>query len=108
MTNTRTIRVPDDHALDTHRDRLERDGYSVVDETPASVTLHTRDHGSLAWHLFVFVATFWWTVGFGNLLYALYRRAKSYDRVRVRVVAERDGDDTTATPEAMVDANAGP
>lgn len=97
--SARTIRVPDDHALDARRDELERDGYRVVDETPASVTLARRDHGSLAWHLFMFIATFWWTAGLGNLLYALYRRYDSLDRVEVRVVAERDG-----TPAERADA----
>ena len=90
MSNTRTIRVADDYELDARRDDHERDGYRVVEETPAKVVLEKRDHGSLAWHLFVFIATFWWTAGVGNLFYALYRRYESLDRVEVRVVAERD------------------
>jgi len=90
MTNSRTIRVSNEPDLDARRDELERAGYHVVNATPGTVTLTKRDHGSLAWHLFVFVATFWWTVGIGNLLYALYRRYTSFDRVTIRMIAPRD------------------
>jgi len=90
MSETRTVRVSDPTELDARRDDLERAGYHVVNTTPATVTLTKRDHGSSAWHLFVFVATFWWSIGFGNLAYALYRRYVSFDRVTIRIIAPRD------------------
>jgi len=90
MPNSRTIRVADPTELDARRDELERAGYHVVDATPATVTLIKRDHGPLVWHLFVFIATFWWTAGVGNLAYALYRRYASLDRVTIRIIAPRD------------------
>lgn len=58
---------------------VERD-YRVQQKTEQTATLQARDYGSLWVHLFLIV----FTVGFGNVLYALYRRL-TCDNVEVRV-----------------------
>lgn len=50
-------------------------GYEVL--TRGQDTCKLREHGgwgSAGGHLAVFLLTIWWTLGIGNIVYALYKR----------------------------------
>lgn len=64
-------------------------GYSIVSEGDTSTRLRKRDHGTLGGHLLVFLITVWFTLGLGNVVYALYRRSATTDEVLVRLEGER-------------------
>lgn len=84
MTPTRRTRTAADaQHYEAIRDEYARDGYAVVSEGEATVTLRYRDHGGVLAHLGIFLFFGWWTVGLANLGYALWRRYASTDVVEV-------------------------
>ena len=48
-------------------------GWRIEDETPDRITLVRREFGDLGVHVIIAVLTLWWTMGLGNVLYAVYK-----------------------------------
>ena len=67
-------------------DELVSRGWRIREETPDRVTLFKPDYGSLLGHGVVFVLTFWWTMGLGNLAYAAWNYVEDSER---RIVWKR-------------------
>jgi len=79
----RTIEVTNHAEVDERADEYIREGYEVLENAVNEVVLRKRDHGSLIAHLVLFFTFGWLTLGALNLVYALYRRRKTTDRVRI-------------------------
>jgi hypothetical protein len=61
------------------RDRLAREiddyvvsGWQLKSQNDNMAIMIKRGWGSGPGHLFIFLYTFWWTVGLGNMIYALH------------------------------------
>jgi hypothetical protein len=78
MTRTRTVAD-----LDTAVDDYRRGGYTILEQSATHAVVRKRDAGSLLTHLALFFTVGWVTLGVLNVLYALYRRSKYTDRVRL-------------------------
>ncbi len=80
----RIRRVDDRKEMErTVEDFLTR-GYKIKNEGQASTMLKKKTWGSGGMHLVVAVLTIWWTFGFGNIAYALYKYLTA-DEVQVKV-----------------------
>ena len=80
MTRTRTVAD-----LDTAVDDYRRDGYAIIEQDERRAVVRARDHGSVLAHLALFFTVGWATLGILNGLYAIHRRWKYSDRVRLKV-----------------------
>ena len=61
-------------------DDLVSRGWRIREETPDRVELFKPDYGSLLGHVVVFVLTFRWTLGLGNLAYAAWHYVEGSNR----------------------------
>ena len=58
-------------------------GYRLTDSSDRSARLVKHDWGRWTWHILVALLTLWWTFGFGNLVYGIYRRITTREEVRI-------------------------
>ncbi len=77
--------------MDRDVDDLITRGYEVKAEGETSTRLKQRDWGDGPTHLFLALATVWWTFGLANALYALYKYTTA-DEILVKM--ETDPDET--------------
>lgn len=54
-------------------DEFITQGYKVESQGTTTIKVKKVEYGSLLAHLVIFFLTVWWTFGFGNLVYALYK-----------------------------------
>lgn len=62
-------------------------GYEVVDAGACSALLRRRTWGTARLHLLFGLLSVWWTLGMGNLAYAMVARSRA-DRVLLRYQAD--------------------
>jgi hypothetical protein len=67
----RIRRVASSKESETVRDDFITQGYEVLREGEGTILLRRSTWGSISGHIIVAILTIWWTVGIGNLLYAL-------------------------------------
>jgi hypothetical protein len=67
----------------TVEDFLTR-GYKIKQEGQESTMLKKKNWGSGGMHVVVAVLTIWWTLGLGNVVYALYKYLTA-EEVQIKV-----------------------
>ena len=87
MTVGRLRKVHSSKELDTVVDDYITQGYRVQSVGQKSTRLRKSQWGSMGGHLLVALLTIWWTIGFGNLTYALIAHSSS-EKVLVKLEAE--------------------
>lgn len=92
MGSVRIRKVSDEDAREEMVDDFITRGYRVVSEGESSTRLKLRTWGSAGGHVLVLLLAGWWTLGFFNLVYAVWARAAA-DEVIVREVGGRDEDE---------------
>jgi hypothetical protein len=71
MAAPRIRRVSSRREMETVRDDFMTTGYEVLREGEETVLMRKNTWGSVGGHIVVAVLTVWWTIGIGNLIYAL-------------------------------------
>jgi hypothetical protein len=71
MATTRIRHAKDQKELEAVRDDYITQGYSVKNEGLNTTILNKSSWGTLSGHILVALFTIWWTLGIGNLVYAL-------------------------------------
>ena len=73
---------------ENHLEQLVEDfitqGYEVLNRGENSTLVRKKTYGSGTTHLVVFLLTAWWTIGIGNLLYAIIAHSRA-EKVLVRI-----------------------
>ncbi|MDR2967042.1 MAG: hypothetical protein LBU74_03740 [Methanobacteriaceae archaeon] len=59
-------------------------GYELKSQGEANALLKKGGYGSIVVHIIIFIFTIWWTIGLGNLAYALYSNSKS-DEILLKI-----------------------
>ena len=85
MANTRIRHAKDRAELEAVRDDYITQGYAVKNEGENTTLMGKSYWGSLSMHLVVALFTVWWTLGIGNLVYAL--GAHKSDEVMIKIDA---------------------
>lgn len=85
MAVDRIRKADSEREMDKVVDDFVTQGYEVQERGERSTLLRQKSWGSGGWHVIVFIATVWWTLGIGNLVYALIARYATADQVMVRV-----------------------
>jgi len=83
MANTRIKHAANKREAEAFRDEFITQGYKVESEGDNSLIVRKSSWGSTAGHLGVALLTVWWTLGLGNLAYALI--AHKSDEVMIKV-----------------------
>lgn len=73
-------------------------GYEVVDAGECSALLRRRTWGTAQLHVVFALLSVWWTLGMGNLAYAMVARSRA-DRVLLRYKADSTGSQALYTRE---------
>ena len=63
----------------------ETEGYKVESKTDNQAVLVKRNLGTAVGHIIVFLLTVWWTFGFGNLVYLVFRYFAKADKIILKV-----------------------
>jgi len=87
MSAPRLRKVNSSKELDTVVDDYITQGYKVQSTGENSTLLRKNQWGSTGGHLLVALLTIWWTLGVGNLIYALIAYSGS-EKVMVKIVTE--------------------
>ena len=73
---------------ENHMEELVEDfitqGYEVLNRGEGSTLVRVKTYGSGMTHFVVFLLTAWWTIGLGNLLYAIIAHVRA-EQVLVRI-----------------------
>jgi hypothetical protein len=72
MASPRIRRVSNQREMEAVRDDFITQGYEVISEGENTLLMRKKTWGSTSAHIWVALLTIWWTIGIGNLLYALY------------------------------------
>lgn len=83
MATTRIRHAKNTAELEAVRDDYITQGYSVSNEGQNSTVLKKSSWGTLSGHILVALFTVWWTLGIGNLVYALIVHKE--DEVMIKV-----------------------
>lgn len=78
---SRIRRVTDQREMEKRIDEYITRGYRVKLQGEYSTRLKERDWGDSGTHLFLLILTGWWSFGFMNALYAIYRYATAEEIV---------------------------
>lgn len=70
------------------QDEYVTQGYKVQSSGESSIVVRKSSWGSIAGHAVVALFTIWWTIGIGNLIYAVV--AHKSDEVLIKVDPEGD------------------
>lgn len=92
MANTRIRHTQSQREFEQARDELITLGYSIQSEGEQTMVLKKESWGTMGGHVAVALLTVWWTIGIGNLVYALV--AHKADEVMLRL----DTQDAALTP----------
>lgn len=81
---TRIRRVDTQKEMDRQTNELVLRGYKIVSEADESTKLKEKDWGDSSTHFIIAILTIWWTLGFANLIYAIYSRVTA-DEVLIKI-----------------------
>jgi hypothetical protein len=84
MAGPRIRHAETQREMERTRDDLMTTGYKVKSTGENSTLLSNAGWGNLGGHLIVALLTVWWTLGIGNLIYAVIEHAKG-DEVLIKV-----------------------
>ena len=59
-------------------------GYEIISQGSRSVILRKKTWGSTSGHLLTILLTAWWTLGIGNLIYALIAH-RNAEKIMIRI-----------------------
>ena len=71
MSAPRIRRVRDQREMENLLDDYVTQGYEVITQGQNSILVRRKSWGSVAGHIFCALATAWFTMGIGNIAYAL-------------------------------------
>ena len=71
MAAPRLRKVSSQKEMENQIDDYVTQGYEIIERGERSTMLRKKTWGSASGHLVWFLLTVWWTIGFGNLVYAL-------------------------------------
>jgi hypothetical protein len=100
---SRIRRVETRKDLERSVDEFITRGYKLQSQGDASARLQEKDWGDSGVHIIIALLTVWWTLGLGNALYAVYKRATA-EEIIIRVkgteptAAEREDGSGHQTP----------
>lgn len=83
MADARIRRVSTSREAEQVRDDFITQGYKVKSEGEQTTMMERSSWGTLTGHVLVALLTVWWTLGIGNLVYAL--AAHKSDAVMIKV-----------------------
>lgn len=84
MRMARIRRVDDTKEMEQVTEDFLTRGYSIKQEGQKSTMLKKDTWGSGSGHLVVAVLTIWWTIGVGNVVYAIYKHMTA-EEVQIKV-----------------------
>lgn len=87
MSTPRIRNCANVHEFERVIDELHVQGYEALDRGADTAMLRRKTWGSFGGHVLLFLFTFWWTLGIGNLLFALIARY-SAEKVFVRCLPQ--------------------
>jgi len=80
----RIRRVDSEKEMEQVIDDFVTQGYKIDNRGNRSTMMKEKDWGSGAGHIVVAVLTIWWTLGIGNVVYAIYKNLTA-DKVQIKV-----------------------
>jgi hypothetical protein len=80
----RVRRVDDQKEMEQVTEDFLTRGYKIKNEGQNSTMLKKKTWGSGSGHLVVAVLTIWWTIGIGNVIYAVYKNLTA-EEVQIKV-----------------------
>jgi len=80
----RIRRVESEKEMEQVIDDFVTQGYKIDNRGNRSTMMKEKDWGSGAGHIVVAVLTIWWTLGIGNVVYAIYKNLTA-DKVQIKV-----------------------
>lgn len=83
----RIRRVDDSREMEKVVDDFMTQGYEVKDQGERSTMMKKHTWGSGSGHLVAAVLTVWWTLGIGNVAYAIYKHYTA-EEVQIKVEDE--------------------
>lgn len=89
MASPRIRRVSSQREMETVRDDFITQGYEVLREGEGSLLMRKSTWGSTGNHVIIALLTVWWTIGIGNLIYALVAH-NGADQVMLKLEAPAD------------------
>jgi hypothetical protein len=103
MASPRIRRVNSRRELETVRDDFITQGYEVLNEGETSLLMRKSTWGSTGTHVVIGLFTIWWTIGIGNLIYAVVAHSGA-DQVMLKLelpdAAQPLAGATALTPDA--------
>ena len=63
----------------------QTEGYKVTSKTDTQCILEKRTLGKAIWHIIIFLITFWFTFGFGNIIYLLIAYFMHVDKITIKI-----------------------
>lgn len=80
----RIRRVDGQRDMEKTVDDFKTQGYKIKSEGERSTMLKKHTWGSGSGHIVVAALTIWWTIGFGNVIYAIYKN-RTAEEIQVKI-----------------------
>jgi len=80
----RIRRVQTKREMEQTIDDFVTQGYKIDSRGNRSAMMKEKDWGSGAGHIVVAALTIWWTLGIGNVLYAIYKNLTA-EKVQIKI-----------------------
>ena len=61
------------------------EGYKLKSKTDRQAIFVKPSFGTAGMHILVFLLTFWWTFGLGNVVYLIYRYVAKSDEIQLKI-----------------------
>ena len=83
----RIRRVDDEREMEKVIDDFKTQGYNIKSQGQRSTMMKKHTWGTGSGHIVVAVLTVWWTLGIGNVAYAIYKHSTA-EEVQIKVETE--------------------
>jgi len=83
----RIRRVDDSREMERTIDDFKTQGYKIKSQGEKSAMMKKHTWGTGSGHIVVAVLTVWWTIGIGNVAYAIYKHYTA-EEVQIKVETE--------------------
>ena len=80
----RVRRVDDEREMERTIDDFKTQGYKIKSQGERSTMMKKHTWGTGSGHIVVGVLTVWWTIGIGNVTYAIYKN-RTAEEVQIKV-----------------------
>ena len=61
------------------------EGYKLKSKTDRQAIFVKHSYGGAGAHILIFLLTFWWTFGLGNLIYLAYNYTAKTDEIQLKI-----------------------